>query len=329
MTKQEFLAMSLPIYNNKEIAELEGEVFKIYKDNPFYMVSNFGRVKSIDKEVNHNYGGKCIKKSKILTQTDNGSGYLSVGLTSKGGTKTTRVSRMVATTFVLNPENKPQVNHINGDKKDNRAENLEWTTFGENVRHAWNNQLAKKRTLFLQIQSRLKRINPYITEGVRIITPKGTGVIIIDQNCYRIQYDNGKLENLVKSVRFWGKDFKLCLRSLSDLTKEIEHKGEVFVPIVELAKIAEGSDIKILDYKQKQSAFGVRYIDRLGDKRVFAYHKETSTFAINSFDYDFFDICMYQLQLFQQLLKWHFDLFGGIESGEAIDVNTLDINPYK
>lgn len=120
------------------------------------------------------------------------------------------------------------------------------------------------------------------------------------------------------------------VRPLESLTKECVQKdynnGKPFVPIVELAKIAEGSDIKILDYKQKQSAFGVRYIDRLGDKRVFAYHKEASTFAINSFDYDFFDICMYQLQLFQQLLKWHFDLI--TEEYEKVYV-TDEFNPYK
>ena len=120
------------------------------------MVSNLGRIKSIDREVNHNYGGKAIKKSKILTQTENQSGYLSVGITFEGKTKNVRVSRMVATTFIPNYENKPQVNHINGDKKDNRVENLEWATSGENVRHAWNNNLAKKQSSFLYIQRRLE-----------------------------------------------------------------------------------------------------------------------------------------------------------------------------
>lgn len=123
--------------------------------------------------------------------------------------------------------------------------------------------------------------------------------------------------------------FTPILRPLSDLTKPIKHKGEKFVPIVELAKIAEESNIKILDYKQKDSVFGVKYISEEGIECVFAFHEEGQVFAIHSINDRLFDICMYQLQLFQQLLKWHFDLFGGIESGEAIDVNTLDINPYK
>ncbi len=121
-------------------------------------------------------------------------------------------------------------------------------------------------------------------------------------------------------------DFIPILRPLSGLTKEIEHKGETFVAIVELAKIAEGSDIKILDYEQKDSVYGVKYIDQIGDKCVFAYHKEASTFAINSLDYGFFDICIYQLQLFQQLLKWHFDLI--TEEYEKVYV-TDEFNPYK
>lgn len=54
-----------------------------------------------------------------------------------------RVHRLVALTFIPNPESKETVNHINGVKKDNHVENLEWATRSENTQHAWDNGLIK------------------------------------------------------------------------------------------------------------------------------------------------------------------------------------------
>lgn len=291
-------------YLNKSTRELKGEVFKPYPLNVQYLASNFGRIKSKQQIVKHNYGGNAIKKERILTQTDNGSGYLSVGLTENGKTKNTRVSRIIAITFVENSENKPQVNHINGNKKDNRYVNLEWNTSGENVRHAWNNGLAKKQSSYIYIKERLEKINPYITNRVRCKTPIGYGTIIIDQNCYRIEYDNGKFENLVKSLRFWRDDFKLCLRNLSYLTKPIEHNREKFIPIESLKDV-----------------FMLEWCDLFDDSidAILEFAKYNNFKKI-----EYLPFC-----IAQKLVEWHFDIAELIEKGEAIDVNTLTENPYK
>lgn len=231
-------------YNNKNLEALEGEIFKEFPLNCQYLVSNLGRIKSKKQEVRHNYGGIAIKKEKILTQVDNGSGYLSVGLTENGKTKTTRVSRMVAISWIDNPENKPQVNHKKGNKYDNREWMLEWNTAGENVKHAWDNKLSTKQNSFLYIQDRVLKINPYLTYLPKVKTPLGLGKIIIDQSCYRIEYEDGKLENFIKSVRFWKDDLKLILHNLTDLKKEININGEKFVPFEKLGLTEEN----ILDF---------------------------------------------------------------------------------
>lgn len=91
-----------------------------------YKVSNLGRVKTLQKQV----GRK--EPEKILTPSEIWTGYLRLGLRKNGKTKNTYVHRIVAQAFIPNEEHKPIINHINGDKKDNKATNLEWCTYGEN-----------------------------------------------------------------------------------------------------------------------------------------------------------------------------------------------------
>ncbi len=112
----------------------------VWKDIPgyegYYQVSTGGRVKSVDREV-IGIDGKTYKyRGKVLKQRLNHKGYPDVNLSKDRNYKTITTHILVAKTFINNPENKPQVNHIDADKTNNNVNNLEWVTNKENMIHA-------------------------------------------------------------------------------------------------------------------------------------------------------------------------------------------------
>lgn len=87
-------------------------------------------------EVNRE--GQVRRKAQVLKPGSIPTGHLTVALCKgKGKPKSMYVHRLVALAFMDNPENKPLVNHINGNPKDNRLENLEWATPSENIMHGY------------------------------------------------------------------------------------------------------------------------------------------------------------------------------------------------
>ena len=114
-----------------------------------YQVSNFGRVKSLSRQVKCRNGGHRLVRERVLK-----SGYSEVNcevvaLYNSRQQTMKKVHRLVAEAFISNPENKPEVNHIDGDRKNNHVLNLEWNTRSENVKHAWDNNLmvSQKKAL--------------------------------------------------------------------------------------------------------------------------------------------------------------------------------------
>lgn len=110
-----------------------------------YDASNLGRVRSRDRMVKGKFGNEYLRKGKILSQYLNNKGYLSTGLTKNGRVFNSHVHRFIALAWILNPHNKPEVNHKNGIKTDNRPDNLEWCTNEENVKHSVQTGLHKPR----------------------------------------------------------------------------------------------------------------------------------------------------------------------------------------
>lgn len=125
------------------------EIWKeIPNTNGFYSVSNLGLVKSNDRYVMNSIGVKRFYKGQILKFSKSGwGGYSYVQLVDYNGNRYREcVHRIVARTFIPNPKNKPQVNHIDGDKNNNRLCNLEWCTPSENIQHAYDNGLTRIKT---------------------------------------------------------------------------------------------------------------------------------------------------------------------------------------
>lgn len=114
-----------------------------------YQVSNLGNVKSLGKNQHfplfckgNNKGDKTLmtpvwRKERLLTNVVAGTGYYCVGLRKNKKPKYSHVHRLVATAFIPNSENKPQVNHIDSNRLNNCVSNLEWCTQSENTLHAW------------------------------------------------------------------------------------------------------------------------------------------------------------------------------------------------
>nr|DAR02352.1 MAG TPA: homing endonuclease [Crassvirales sp.] len=119
------------------------EIWKPIEENPVYLVSNYGRVRTIDHpvwcKVNNSYS---IRKGRFCTPTNNNSKrYWRVGVQINNKQKHLAIHRLVAKAFIPNPYNLPLINHIDGDKNNNKVSNLEWCNNGYNQAHAWKNSL--------------------------------------------------------------------------------------------------------------------------------------------------------------------------------------------
>lgn len=134
---------------------------EIWKDivgfENLYQISNKGRVFNL----------KVFRQSKL----SNRGGYMRTVLFKNGKRKNCSVHRLVAEAFIPNPLNKPEINHINGNKNDNNVINLEWVTGKENINHAWNNGLIVPIKMTYEHKCKLKDAN-----SIKVID-ESTGIV--------------------------------------------------------------------------------------------------------------------------------------------------------
>ena len=188
----------------------------------------------------------------------------------------------------------------------------------------------------------LEHLAPYITYGIRAIvgeTERNITAVSVDSPFVFVSAWKGSREKEMVSIE----DIKPILRPLSDLTKEIEHNGERFIPIIELyKKSSEYYNSKDLDYEFIDS-WGAKgnilkvYHNRDKDEySEFVYSnlsfRKDTRFEKGSYNFGMYlphpirvDDKIHNIYFLQKLLfKWHFDVFGLIEKGLAIDINSIE-----
>lgn len=125
-------------HDEQTLDEIDGEEWRDIPDTDgIYQVSNLGRVRSKDRLVNAARGSKRMCRGRILRARRSKNGYMQVNIP----TGNRYVHRLVAEAFIDNLDDLPVVNHINGNKDDNRVDNLRWCTHEQSIQHAIENGL--------------------------------------------------------------------------------------------------------------------------------------------------------------------------------------------
>ena len=177
---------------------------EIYEE--LYKVSNLGRILSL------NY--RNTGKSELMTPFDSGDGYLKVQLWKNGKYKICRVHRLVAETFLENPENLPEVNHIDEYKTNNRVDNLEWKSHRDNCNHGTRNERSAK--------ARSKRVIQLSLDGEFIKEWPSTN------ECGRNGFDQGAVAACCRGERKSHKGFRWMF---AEDYKEKQLKEHGYIPL--------------------------------------------------------------------------------------------------
>jgi len=157
---------------------------EIWKDiegyEGLYQISNLGRIKTISRQgTNTRFIKKDIRKD----------GYIQVHLTKNSKMKNFLLHRLIAQTFIPNPNNFKYINHKDGNKQNNDISNLEWCTSSQNIFHAYNAGLINRRKKVNQYDKNNNLINTFesVNEASRVthIDRSHIGACCRKANCYK------------------------------------------------------------------------------------------------------------------------------------------------
>lgn len=152
---------------------MKEEIWRPIKDyDGLYEVSNLGRVRSVERIETLSDGRKHLHKGKILKPAKGTGGYLICKLYKNSKHKTITVHRLVAKAFIPNPDNLPQVNHRDENKRNNCVSNLEWCSCKYNINYGTGIQRSteKRSKSVLQLDINTGRViyeYPSLMEVVR------------------------------------------------------------------------------------------------------------------------------------------------------------------
>ena len=190
---------------------------EIWKDiqgyEGYYQVSNLGRIKNVKNG-----------KNKVRKISYDKLGYPYINLSKNGIRKTKKVYRIVAETFIPNPENKKTVNHKDGDPSNSKIDNLEWATHQENINHAWETGLSD------------------YGYGI-ILEDKKTKEIKIFRSMNKASLFIGKSQNYiserVRMNKFENKDYKWSFKTTQKMFDFIESNKKHTISKDEISVIKE------------------------------------------------------------------------------------------
>lgn len=213
---------------NKEI-----EIWKSHPDIDKLEVSTFGRVRTLDRVVKCGENRTRLAKGRVLKQRNAGNGYMILNISINGKQATKLVHRLVAQTFIPNPDNLPDVNHKNCVRDDNRVGNLEWCSRSYNIgyreKYGISNTETEGHPLFAVNLSTLKVLRfrsqgeaslklevdrPSINMVIRGKRKQAGGYWFKEDDGNGIEIDKDKLNDIADSMPFTGGVFAVNLNKL-------------------------------------------------------------------------------------------------------------------